>query len=272
MKKLQLLLILLVFGSDSFALTQQSDSLLAILKTAHVDTVKVNTLIALSGSLISSNPEYSLQYANEAKALADKLGFKRGQAYALKSIGRVYYSKGNYIQTLIYWKQSLTTFQSIGDKRGISNMLNNMGAVNFVQGDDEKAIEYYLESLRVSEEIGDKLRIATALINIGAVYFNKKGTHDKALQYYLKALPLSEELGDQDAIGTSSVNIGEIYLAQEDSKSALFYFEKALVAYKKSQSIQVAYAMYNMGGYTHSERNIQLRLITSRKRMPLQKK
>jgi adenylate cyclase len=249
MKKLkQLLLILsLVISSESFAYREQSDSLLAIVKTAHEDTLKVNTLIALSGSLISSNPEYSLRYANEAKALADKLGFKRGQAYALKGIGRVYYSKGNYIQTLIYWKQSLNTFQSIGDKLGIANMLNNMGAVNFVQGDDEKAIEYYLESLRVSEEIGDKLRIATALINIGAVYFNKKGTHDKALQYYLKALPLSEELGDQDAIGTSSVNIGEIYLAQEDSKSALFYFEKALVAYKKSQSIQVAYAMYNIG-------------------------
>jgi class 3 adenylate cyclase/Tfp pilus assembly protein PilF len=126
-------------------------------------------------------------------------------------------------------------------------MLNNLGAVNFNQGDDEKAIEYYLESLKIAEEIGDKLRVATALINIGAVYFNKKGTHDKALQYYLKALPLSEELGDQDAIGTSAVNIGEIYLARKDSKSALFYFEKALVAYKKAQSIQVAYAMYNIG-------------------------
>jgi len=249
MKKLILLLLmlLLVIGSESFALTQQSDSLLAILKTAREDTVKVNTLIALSGSLISSSPEFSLRYANEAKALADKLGFKRGQAYALKSIGRVNYFQGDYIGALPYWQQSLNIFRSIGDKKGIANMLSNLGVVNFNEGDDEKAIEYYLEALRISEEIGDKLRTATVLVNIGAVYFNKKATHDRALQYYLKALPLSEELGDNDAIGTSAVNIGEIYLARGDDKSALLYFEKALKAYKKSENGNVPYALYNIG-------------------------
>ena len=240
-------MLLIVFGSNSFAETQQSDSLLAILKTAKEDTIKVNTLIALSGSLKSSNPEFALRYANEAKALADKIGFKRGQAYALKSIGMVYYFQGKYIETLPFWQQSLNTFKSIGDRKGISNMLSNLGAVNFNGGDDENAIKFYLESLKMAEEIGDKLRIATALVNIGAVYYNKAGTHNQALQYYLKALPLSEELGDNDAIGASSVNIGEIYLARGDNKSALLYFEKALKAYKKSENGNVPYALYNIG-------------------------
>ncbi|MDO9257337.1 MAG: adenylate/guanylate cyclase domain-containing protein [Bacteroidales bacterium] len=249
MKKLKLLLLmlLLVLSSGGFALTEQSESLLAILKTAREDTVKVNTLIALSGSLISSNPEYSLRYANEAKALADKLGFKPGQAYALKSIGRVYYFQGDYIGALPYWQQSLNIFRSIGDKKGIANMLSNLGVVNFNEGDDAKAIEYYLEALGISEEIGDKLRTATVLVNIGAVYFNKKATHERALQYYLKALPLSEELGNNEAIGTSAVNIGEIYLARGDNKSALVYFERALKAYNKSENGNVPYALYNIG-------------------------
>jgi len=249
MNKPKLLIVFLCISIyiASSAQNKQVDSLLAVLNTAREDTVKVNTLISLSGSLMRSNATDALRYAGEAKALSDKLGFKRGQAYALKSIGLGFYFQGDYIGALPYWQQSLSTFRTIGDKQGVANMLNNLGAVNFNQGDDEKAIEYYLESLKIAEEIGDKLRVATALINIGAVYFNKKGTHDKALQYYLKALPLSEELGDQDAIGTSAVNIGEIYLARKDSKSALFYFEKALVAYKKAQSIQVAYAMYNIG-------------------------
>ncbi len=249
MNKLKLLIVFLCISiySSSSAQTKQADSIIAVLKTAREDTVKVNTLISLSGSLMSSNATDAIRYANEAKALSDKLGFKRGEAYALKSIGLGFYFQGDYIGALPFWQQSLSTFRTIGDKQGVANMLNNLGAVNYIQGDDEKAIEYYLESLKIAEEIGDKLRIATALINIGAVYFNKKGTYDKALQYYLKALPLSEELGDQDAIGTSAVNIGEIYLAREDSKSALFYFEKALVAYKKSQSVNVAYAMYNIG-------------------------
>jgi class 3 adenylate cyclase/Tfp pilus assembly protein PilF len=249
MNKLNLLIsvLLIAFFSKSYAQTKQSDSLLLVLKSAREDTLKVNTLIALSGSLLQSNKEFALRYANEAKLLADKLGFKRGQAYALKSIGMVYYFQGKYIETLPFWQQSLNTFRAIGDRKGISNMLSNLGVVNFNGGDDENAIKFYLESLKMAEEIGDKLRIATALVNIGAVYFNKKGTHDRALQYYLKALPLSEELGDHDAIGTSSVNIGEIYLARGDNKSALTYFEKALQAYKKSDNGNVPYALYNIG-------------------------
>jgi len=240
------LITLILYGSG-YTQTREADSLKLLLRSAKEDTTRVNSLIALSGTLLRSNSGEALRYANEAKTLADKLGFRKGQAYALKSIGMGYYFQGNYIETLLYWQQSLETFQSMGDKLGIANMLNNLGAVNFNEGDDEKAIDYYLESLRVSEEIGDKLRIATALVNIGAVYFNKKGTHDRALQYYLKALPLSEELGDHDAIGTSAVNTGEIYLERGDDKSALFYFEKALKAYRKSENGNVPYALNNIG-------------------------
>jgi len=241
------LALLLAVNNRVDAQIKQADSLKLLIRNANDDSLKVNTLIDISGSLLRVDTKEALRYANEALALAEKLDFVRGQAYALKSIGMSYYFQGNYIETLLFWQQSLSAFQTIGDKLGIANMLNNLGAVNFNEGDDEKAIQYYLESLRVSEEIGDKLRIATALVNIGAVYYNKKGTHYMALEYYLKALPLSEELGDNDAIGTSAVNMGEIYLARGDDKSALIYFEKALEAYKASENGNVPYALNNIG-------------------------
>lgn len=241
------LALILAVSNRVDAQTKQTDSLKLLIRNANDDSLKVNTLIDISGSLLRVDTKEALRYANEALALAEKLDFVRGQAYALKSIGMSYYFQGNYIETLLFWQQSLSAFQTIGDKLGIANMLNNLGAVNFNEGDDEKAIQYYLESLKVSEEIGDKLRIATALVNIGAVYYNKTGTHNRALEYYLKALPLSEELGDNDAIGTSAVNMGEIYLARGDDKSALIYFEKALKAYKASENGNVPYALNNIG-------------------------
>ena len=240
-------IVLFAAGTLSAAPNNPVDSLKTALKTVTVDTTRVNTLLALCGNIVRSAPKDAIRYANEAKDLAVKLNFKKGLAYSYKSLGMAYYFQGNYIETLLYWQQSLKTFESIGDKLGIANMLNNLGAVNFNEGDDEKAIDYYVKSLRVSEEIGDKLRIATALVNIGAVYFNKKGTHNQALEYYKKALPLSEALGDHDAIGTSAVNMGEIYLESGDNNSALFYFEKALEAYKKSENGNVPYALNNIG-------------------------
>lgn len=246
-QKVLLTFLLLFQFVCSYAQNNPADSLKAILESAKADTVKVNALIALSKHYCRTSPKESIQYGQQAKEIAERFGLKKDVALALKYIGMSYYFQGAYLETINYWQQSKATFDSIGDKLGVANMLNNIGAIYFNQGDDNKAVVSYLESLRASEEINDKLRIATALVNLGAVYFNKKATYNLALQYYFKALPLSEELGDNDAIGTSCVNIGEIYLERDKDDSALFYFNKALVAYKKSESGNVAYALNNIG-------------------------
>lgn len=124
--KVYLIAFLFTISSAGLAQTRPADSLKSLLKTAKNDTLKVNTLNILSGSLVRTDAKEALLYANQAKELADKLGFERGQAYALKSIGMGYYFQGNYIETLLYWQQSLETFQSIGDRLGIANMLNNL--------------------------------------------------------------------------------------------------------------------------------------------------
>jgi adenylate cyclase len=231
----------------SFSQNNAGDSLKALLKSATADTTRIQTMIALSKYYSRISPNESIRYGLEAKEIARRLGLKKDVALSLKYIGMSYYFQGEYLETINYWQQSKATFDSIGDKQGVANMLNNIGAIYFNKGDDNKAVINYLESLRVSEEINDKLRIATALVNLGAVYFNKKATHNLALEYYLKALPLSEELGDQDAIGTSAVNIGEIYLERDVEDSALYYFNKSLIAYQKSESGNIAYTLNSIG-------------------------
>ena len=238
---------IIVVSTSLFAQNAQVDSLKTLLSTSPQDTNRVNLLIHISSKQGRVSPDEAIDYGNQAKSLAENLGYRIGLAKALKAIGMGYYFKGQYIDVLYYWQQSLETFKEAGDRNGMANMLNNLGAVHYSQGGDNKAIEYYLESLRIAEEIGDKLRIATALVNIGAVYYNKEATHPLALEYYLRALPLSQELSDNDAIGTSAVNIGEIYLENDDDSLALFYFEKALDAYRKSENGNVPYALNNIG-------------------------
>jgi len=245
--RISLFIILLLFSAVTPAQQAAIDSLRGVLEKSGRDTVRVKILLDLSGRLMRSSPSGSIAYAQQAAELSGNLNYLSGLALALKNIGMGYYFEGNYIETLYFWQQSLATYEAMGDRLGVANILNNLGAVYFNEGDDAKAIEYYLESLRVSEEIGDTLRIATALVNIGAVYYNKKATHEQALEYYLKALPLSEALGDLNAIGTSAVNIGEIYLEKDEDTAALYYFEKALEAYKGSDSGNEAYAMNNIG-------------------------
>jgi adenylate cyclase len=230
-----------------YAQNQQIDSLRNLLIKSNEDSLKVNSQIALANKFLGINPDSTIFYSLKAKQLAEQLGYKNGLGYALKSIGMGYYFKGNYVEVLRYWQQSLKTFESTGNRLGVANLSNNLGAVNFNKGDDSKAIDYYLQSLKISEEIGDKLRIATALVNIGGVYANKENTYGMALDYYHRSLPLSNELNDYEAIGTVAVNMGEIFYFRNNNDSALVYFDKALDAYKKSGSVKVSYALNYIG-------------------------
>jgi len=230
-------LFLFFISLTSYGQNVNTDSLKSVVEVAEEDTTKVETLISLSLSLVMTEPEQALDYAMQAKDLADTLNFNKGQANSLKYIGICYYYQGDYLNTINYWQQSLNVFEEIGDKAGVANLQSNMGTVYNNQGDDTKALGLYLQSLKASEEIGDSLRIATALMNIGLVYSKNDNTYDKALEYYSRALPISEGLKDKDAIGTTCLNIGEVYYFKEDYALALEYFKRSLAELEYSGNV-----------------------------------
>src|ERR1700740_329146 len=165
-----LLLAAVLFLSPAMAQDRAMDSLKNALTKSGEDTSRVNTLIALTKAFLGSSPDTSLSYASQARDLAARLRFTKGEAYALKYIGIYYYNQAKNIETLDYWLKSLELFRSIHDQVGIANMLSNIGSFYYNQADDAKALDYYLQSLRISEVLGDKLRMATALQNIGNTY------------------------------------------------------------------------------------------------------
>ena len=230
-----------------FAQIQKIDSLKNVIEHTGDDSLQVNALNELSLNLWDSKPDTAIMYATMSLKLGNKIKYKSGVAYAYKTIGMGYYTKGDYIKVIENWQQSLATFDSIGDKIGISNILMNIGSVYTNQGDDAQAIEIYLRSLRVAEEIGDKRRIASVYLNLGNVYLNKPETHYKSLEYLLQSLKISEEFREYDAIGNASVNIGEIYYLKQNYDSALFYFEKSLKASEIDGINNVPYSLNNIG-------------------------
>ncbi|MDQ6762935.1 MAG: tetratricopeptide repeat protein, partial [Bacteroidota bacterium] len=209
------------------------------------DTSKVNSLIQLSKEYGSSYPESAISTGNEALHLAKKLNYKQGRAYALKSIGMVYYNQNRNAETIDYWNQSYHLFDSIGDKANEALMLSNIGSVYLNQSDNATALEYFFRSLQISEQRKDKPNMARAMGNIGTAYSNNEFTYDKALDYYRRALAIGEELDDKNTMGAMLVNLGEAYLKQNKDDSALYYFKKSLKAYENTEN--VPYALNDIG-------------------------
>jgi class 3 adenylate cyclase len=233
---LSLLLFLLVVTTDVVGqgAVEGIDSLQRVVDAAPQDTTKVNALIELSTLYLETNPQLAIEKGNEARALAEEIGFRSGVGFAHKAVARGYVILANYPTALEQYQKSLEVFESLGNKKGIANILSNIGVVYSNSGEDTRSIEYHLKSLKVSEEIGDRMRIATSLNNIGGVYTNNPATIDNALQYYHRALPIFEEIDYSYGVGTITANIGEIFVNREQYDSALYYLEISLNAYEGS--------------------------------------
>jgi len=234
--KLFLLFFFLVQVGETWAqgLSPTADSLKHVIAQASEDSLKVNSLNELSKYYLGSDPQMAIVYADQARALAERSGFKNGLAFAYKNLGLGYLNLANYPEALIQYQHALEVFESIQLRSGIANMLSNIGVVYFNVGEDAKSIEYHLRSLKVSEEINDKMRIATSLNNIGGVYSNNPGTVDKALDYYRRAVPIFQEIQYDYGVGTILANIGEIFIRRHQYDSALRYLETSLTADRKS--------------------------------------
>lgn len=266
--------LLMLIASHGFCQDRQLDSLLRVVQSLPDDTGKVNTLNILSKKHFGSDPDKTITYGQQAADLATKLDFKPGLALASKNIGIGYFNKGDYINALKFYENSLSTFQSIGDKKGVANIYSNMGNIYYNQGSDEKALGLYLNSLKFSEEIKDTLREVTALINIGAIYGKKKQTYDKAISFYRQAFPLALGLKDNSTIGITAVNLGEVYMLREDFDSALYYYNISLTAVEGTED--APYTMNDIGSLYMMQKNydkaieIQKRAIELAKKINLQ--
>ncbi|MBT8178975.1 MAG: tetratricopeptide repeat protein, partial [Eudoraea sp.] len=216
---------LLLIPILGFTQSVQIDSLKQLITQQQDDSLKVNSLLAVSQNYFSIDPDSAIIYAKEAIELANEIDFKKGAGYGYKNIGLVYYFTADYDQVLENWEQSLAIFEEIDFKLGISNLQSNLGSVYQTRGNDPTALEYFINSLRNAEEIKDTTRIATALLNIGTVYSNVTSTYDQALEAYDKALPMFRELGNDDGVAIASLNIGEIYLKKNNPTAAIQYLE-----------------------------------------------
>ncbi|WKK66338.1 adenylate/guanylate cyclase domain-containing protein [Lutimonas zeaxanthinifaciens] len=205
------------------------DSLKEIVETGVKDTAMVSTLNHLGMELLYQGEiDESMEYSKKARDLATELNYINGKALSLKQIGNANYYKGNYLEVLDYWTQSLENYEIIRDSIGISNILSNLGILYFSQGSNARAIDYLLRSLRIAEQSEHPLRISTAMLNIAMVYGDNPQDWDKALNYYEQALPYLKIINDPANSKAYYFGVGEIEYAKGNYQTALDYFEEGL--------------------------------------------
>ncbi len=204
------------------------DSLLAEAPKMADDTAAVKLMDYISGMYSTINPDEGLKWAARELALAQKLGWRKGEGFAYNDFGNSYNNKAAYPEALEAYIKSLRIAEERGDGERAGAVSGNIGNVYHRQKDYPKALEWYFKSLKAAEGRGDKTRMQAALGNIGSVY-QKQGKYSDALEYQKKSLAIAEELNDKRGIIIQTGNIGTTYAGGlKQYNEALPYYYKAL--------------------------------------------
>ena len=169
----------------------------------------------------------ALDYFQKAVAVYETLADEGGLANALRGIGNVESTFGNYEKAIAAFRRSLALFEKTGDRAGQSSVNSSLNIVYQNIGDFERAFEYRTRALALARETGDKNSLGAALSNL-ANLMNSRGNHESALRYNEETLQIFEQQNNAERVALTLNNVGNTYLQQNDFSVAESYFRRGL--------------------------------------------
>jgi methyl-accepting chemotaxis protein len=203
------------------------DSLRSLLSQRPDDTSKVLLLSSLSDKLARSQPQQSLEYAEEALRLARRLDFVRGNAIASYNVANAHYRLGNYVPALEYVTAARALYERLADKANVAKCANRIGTIYRHEQQFSKALEALSESVRLYAAIGDSAGMAAPVNNLGETY-RSMGNYAAALPYFFQTFAIDSTLNDTLAMAQDIANVGETYRRLGQLGKAFVAFRKAL--------------------------------------------
>lgn len=182
------------------------------------DTTRIFLLKDLSFEYRGSRPDSALYYARQGRALAERIGYPKGEAMCRNTEGAAYWGMGDLSQALAAFLAANRIHEAQHDRQGMASTLGNIGRVYEEQGDHRTALRYTLRARRLYEALGEKSALALQNLNLGASY-EALNQFDSALYYtqlgYAQAQ--HEPVGQNRLVSTA--NLGTLY--QDQKKPAL---------------------------------------------------
>lgn len=226
---------------------QTADSLAALLKIAPADTHRVTLLTDYAWEINESETDLAEVKLREAIDLAQKLGFKQGEATAWNGFGVLEEIRGNYRKSIEHYEKALALRRQTGDKRGEAGIHTNLGNAYESLGELPAAINKHRESLAIFESIHDTLRMARAFSNISSV-LSLGGAYPEAFEALNKARLLVENKGDSPTTFKIYTQLGHNRFDLDMFSKAKDWYQKSLLLRQKSgDPVDIADGLVDLG-------------------------
>ena len=224
-KQLIFISFLAIFCMQGFAQNKLTDSLHNLLALAKEDSIRVLTTIDLGLQYRNTNPDSSIYYCEKALALAKQIGFKRGEAYAITTIGLAMREKGDLPKSLELQIQALQIAEPNNYAIEAAFCLRRIGLVYMDLKNYAVCLHYLYRALNKQEAVQYQRGIAIEYMNLGMTY-EYMSQLDSALFYIQKSEEWKHLI--EDLYPEVNRVFGNIYAKKGNRQLALAYYNKGI--------------------------------------------
>src|SRR4051812_1740549 len=213
----------MLFGNCSFAQKTKIAALTRLLSTEKIDSNRVTLLWQLAEQYQTFKPDTSLQLAQKALLLAERIRFTEGESHSLAILATSQYLLGDYPNALGNYMRRLKIEEKRNSTRNYASALNNIGITYILLEDYVNALEYLHRADSIVLVAGGKAKEELRYnieINIGEAYYRMK-IPDSASVYFNSAFTIANLSGDSAALAASILGEANVLALKNETQKAL---------------------------------------------------
>lgn len=189
----------------------------------------------------------AVAYFDESLALCTAAADRWGMANALTALGNLHLLRGDDATAERAYRDSLRIREATGDWRGLSLCYHNLGHIAHQREAYDEALALYRESVALKREVGMRRGVAYSLNNMGHIAY-RRGLHDEALTYLAESLEILVEVGDRRGEAYARTNLGNVALARGDSAEARRHYTQSHTVFDAiGDRVGVAFSLEDLG-------------------------
>jgi predicted ATPase len=206
--------------------------------------------LAVAGHLaiFDSDIETAAQHSEAALELSSTLGYRRGQAWALRTLGRVASGREQFDEARALQDRALAISQELSDTWGTTFLLTNIANLEALAGRFEEANRYYEQSLLMRRGTGDDWGVVWTSFRIG-VLRTWQGRFDDARRLLTEGLELADELRYGAGRVLTLLGLGDCeHLVDDQAAAEARYVEAHTVACDLEDQTGISLAVVGLAG------------------------
>ncbi|GGG83051.1 hypothetical protein GCM10007415_15010 [Parapedobacter pyrenivorans] len=211
------------------------------------DTLRVSLLLKIADALVWNDPDEALDYAHQARELANTLDWQKGIARALRQEGIVHYEQSDPVRAMDFFQKALKTAEPLHDRRFNASIYNNIANIYSDLKQYDKALAHYQHLLSIAKELNDTTNQVIAMVNMASIYIEQQHMAE-GISRLTQALSMTKRIGNQRFEMAIHNNLGRALAKQGNDEKALQHFNACLALAEQLGSTGVKANVLNSVG------------------------